>query len=88
MVGVDYFTKWAEDKPLATIIEQKVRNFVWRCNTPKYTLVVFDMFRVFCKHNLTVSLVKCETWKRETRKVTKLKDKIVNCPKRDLKVIN
>ena len=26
-----------------------------RCNTPKYTLVVFDMFRVFCKHNLTVS---------------------------------
>ena len=25
------------------------------CNTPKYTLVVIDMFRVFCKHNLTVS---------------------------------
>ena len=25
------------------------------CNTPKYTLVVFDMFRAFCKHNLTVS---------------------------------
>ena len=25
------------------------------CNTQKYTLVVFDMFRVFCKHNLTVS---------------------------------
>ena len=24
------------------------------CNTPKYTLVVFDMFRVFCKPNLTV----------------------------------
>ena len=23
------------------------------CNAPKYTLVVFDMFRVFCKHNLT-----------------------------------
>ena len=22
------------------------------CNTPKYTLVVFDMFRVFCGHNL------------------------------------
>ena len=33
------------------------------CNIPKYTLVVFDMFRVFCKHNLNVSLVKCETWK-------------------------
>ena len=26
-----------------------------RCNTPKYTLVVFDMFRVFCKRNLNVS---------------------------------
>ena len=25
-----------------------------RCNTPKYTLVIFDMFRVFCKHNLIV----------------------------------
>ena len=24
------------------------------CNTPKYTLVVFDIFRVFCKPNLTV----------------------------------
>ena len=52
------------------------------CNTPKYTLVVFNMFRVFCKHNLTVSRVKCETWKQETRKVTKLKDKIIICPKK------
>ena len=25
------------------------------CNTPKYTLVVSDMFRAFCKLNLTVS---------------------------------
>ena len=29
VVGVDYFTKWAEAEPLATIIEQEVRNFVW-----------------------------------------------------------
>ena len=28
--GVDYFTKWAETEPLATITNQKVRNFVWR----------------------------------------------------------
>ena len=28
IVGVDYFTKWAKAKQLATIIEQKVRNFV------------------------------------------------------------
>ena len=29
VVAVDYFTKWAEAEPLATITEQKVRNFVW-----------------------------------------------------------
>ena len=27
---MDYFTKWNEAEPLATITEQKVRNFVWR----------------------------------------------------------
>ena len=27
---MDYFTKWVEADPLATITEQKVRNFVWR----------------------------------------------------------
>ena len=27
---MDYFTKWAEAEPLATVTEQKVRNFVWR----------------------------------------------------------
>ena len=30
VVAVDYFIKWEEPEPLATIIEQKVRNFVWR----------------------------------------------------------
>ena len=30
IVAVDYFTKWAEAKPLTIIIEQKLRNFVWR----------------------------------------------------------
>ena len=29
IIGVDYFTKWVEAEPLATITEQKVRNFVW-----------------------------------------------------------
>ena len=27
---------------------------VGTCNASKYTLVIFDMFRVFCKHNLNV----------------------------------
>ena len=30
IVAVDYFTKWVEAEPLATITEQKIRNFVWR----------------------------------------------------------
>ena len=30
IVAVDYFTKWDEAEPLATITEQKIRNFVWR----------------------------------------------------------
>ena len=29
IVAVDYFTKWAEAEPLATITEQKIRSFVW-----------------------------------------------------------
>ena len=29
-IAVDYFTKWAETEPLATITEQKIRNFMWR----------------------------------------------------------
>ena len=30
IVAVDYFTKWAKAEPLATITEQKIRNFMWR----------------------------------------------------------
>ena len=30
IIGVEYFTKWAEAKPLATITKKKVCNFVWR----------------------------------------------------------
>ena len=30
IIAVDYFTKWAEAEPLATITEHKIRNFVWR----------------------------------------------------------
>jgi len=28
IVGIDYFTKWIEAKPLATIIAQQVQQFV------------------------------------------------------------
>ena len=35
--------------------EPNPREMERMCNTPKCTLVVFDMFRVFCKRNLNVS---------------------------------
>ena len=30
VVGIDYFTKWVEAEPLATITEKSIRTFVWR----------------------------------------------------------
>jgi hypothetical protein len=30
IVGIDYFTKWVEAEPLATIIERNVKGFVWK----------------------------------------------------------
>ena len=44
-------------------LKLEAKTYDGTCNTPKYTLAVFDMFRVFCQHNLNVSLVKCEKWK-------------------------
>ena len=30
VVSIDYFTKWVEVEPLATITEKNIRSFVWR----------------------------------------------------------
>ena len=30
VVGIDYFTKWVEAEPLATIMEKSIRSFVWK----------------------------------------------------------
>ncbi|KAM2548007.1 hypothetical protein TB1_019233 [Malus domestica] len=30
IIAVDYFTKWAKVEPLATIIEEKIEDFVWK----------------------------------------------------------
>ena len=59
IVAVDYFTKWAEVEPLATITEQKICNFVWRSIICKFGIpraLVLDngkqfdnaKFRDFC----------------------------------------
>ena len=31
---------------------QGTKDYMLMCNTPKYTLVVFNMFRVFCRHKM------------------------------------
>ena len=36
VVGIDYFTKWVEAEPLATITEKSIRTFVWRNIICKY----------------------------------------------------
>ena len=38
VVGIDYFTKWVEAKPLATITEKSIRSFVWRNIIYKYRI--------------------------------------------------
>ena len=48
--AVDYFTKWAEAKPLATITKQKIRNFVWRAIVCKFGIpraLVYDNGKQF-----------------------------------------
>ena len=30
VIGIDYFTKWMETEPLATITEKSIRTFVWK----------------------------------------------------------
>ena len=59
MVTIDYFTKWAEAKPLATILTKKVQDFIWEAIICRYRIpqeivsnngMKFDSkeFREFC----------------------------------------
>ena len=61
VVGIDYFTKWVEAKPLANITQQNVTNFVWKniiCRFGVPKVVVSDnerqfdnaLFKDFCEH--------------------------------------
>ncbi|XP_065012910.1 uncharacterized protein LOC135641476 [Musa acuminata AAA Group] len=60
IVGVDYFTKWVEAEPLATITEQQIEKFVWRNLVTRFGLpktIITDngpqfasgKFREFCE---------------------------------------
>ena len=45
VVGIDYFTKWVEAKPLAKITQQNFKNFVWKsivCRFGVSRVLVFD----------------------------------------------
>uniref|UniRef100_A0A2N9IJZ2 Uncharacterized protein n=1 Tax=Fagus sylvatica TaxID=28930 RepID=A0A2N9IJZ2_FAGSY len=46
VVGIDYFNKWVEAEPLATITEKNVRGFVW-----KAIICRFGIPRVFISEN-------------------------------------
>ena len=46
VVGIDYFTKWVEAEPLATITEKNVRGFVW-----KAIICRFGILRAFIFYN-------------------------------------
>ena len=59
VVGIDYFTKWVEAEPLATIMEKSICSFVWRNIICRYGIprvLIFDngkqfnisAFRDFC----------------------------------------
>ena len=52
---VAIFLVLEEHPNLENILNVIIATRLATCNTPKYTLAVFDMFRVFCKHNLNVS---------------------------------
>ena len=45
LVTIDYFTKWVEVEALATIIETKVQNFVWK------NIVRFEIPRTIISNN-------------------------------------
>ncbi|KAJ8486642.1 hypothetical protein OPV22_019127 [Ensete ventricosum] len=48
IVGVDYFTKWLEAEPLASITERQVEGFVW-----KNIITRFDLPRLIITDNET-----------------------------------
>ena len=46
VIRIDYFTKWVETEPLATIIEKNIHDFIW-----KSIVYHFNIPRVFISDN-------------------------------------
>ncbi|KAM2867607.1 hypothetical protein COP2_023507 [Malus domestica] len=59
IVVVDYFTKWVEVEPLATITEAKIEDFVWKnilCRFGIPNAIVTDNGRQFDNNKFRVLL--------------------------------
>ena len=61
VIGIDYFTKWVEAEPLASITQQNVKNFIWKsilCRFGVPQVLVSNngrqfnnaLFKDFCEH--------------------------------------
>ena len=50
IVAIDYFTKWLEVEPLATITEAQIRNFLWKnivCRFEIPNTMILDNWKQF-----------------------------------------
>uniref|UniRef100_A0A2N9FYE4 Reverse transcriptase n=1 Tax=Fagus sylvatica TaxID=28930 RepID=A0A2N9FYE4_FAGSY len=64
VVAIDYFTKWVEAEPLATITERNIQNFVWKaviCRFGIPRVLVSDNGKQFDNPRTTVRIPTGET---------------------------
>ncbi|KAM3001410.1 hypothetical protein FF2_037703 [Malus domestica] len=88
IVAVDYFTKWAEVEPLATITEAKIEYFVWKnmlCRFGIPNAIVTDngrqfdnnKFRMFCS-KFNINLCFASPAHPQSNRQVKAINKIIN----------
>lgn len=69
LVAIDYFTKWVEAEPLASITTAKVQGFVWKniiCRFGIPRVIVTDNGRQFDNHNFKAFCASYHTEHRVT----------------------
>ena len=52
---MSHVAMWCLDVTTQQLPQLKKASHLMTCNTPKYTLVIFNMFRIFCRHKLKFS---------------------------------